>query len=96
MLAELRTFLLTVAQAELRQSDAVQYSIALLAMNNSDWNTTMSTISNHCWPVYVSSQHLVGQHSNFKSSVAMAMLATPNSWKSGDTNAATRTHNVAT
>lgn len=59
MLPELRSFLATVKGAELRRSDAVQYSTALLAMNSSDWKTAMSTISNNCWPVYVGSQHLV-------------------------------------
>eukprot|EP01043_Picozoa_sp_COSAG02_P059957 COSAG02_NODE_7739_length_2868_cov_1.903575_3_plen_177_part_01 len=64
MLLELRSFLLDVTQANLRGSDAVQYSVAMLAMNNSDWKTTMATISNHCWPVYASSQHMVRQHAS--------------------------------
>ena len=42
----------------LRGSDAYQYSVAHLAMNASDWNTTMHTIAGQCWPTYVSSQHL--------------------------------------
>jgi hypothetical protein len=62
MLPELRGFLSGVVHhPKLRRSDAVQYSTALLAMNRSDWNTTMATIRNHCWPVYVGGQHLVGQ-----------------------------------
>lgn len=62
MLSELRSFLSDVSEEKLRHSDAVQYSTALLAMNSSDWKTAMATIGNHCWPVYVSSQHLVRQH----------------------------------
>ena len=42
----------------LRGSDAYQYSVAHLAMNASDWNTTMHTIAGQCWPTYVSSQPL--------------------------------------
>jgi len=57
-LTELQGFLATVTEPKLRGSDAVQYSVAALAMNVSDWKTTMATIGGSCWPTYVGSAHL--------------------------------------
>ena len=58
MVAELKSFLATVTEAKLRDSDAVKYSVAALAMNVSDWKTAMATIGGSCWPTYVGSTHL--------------------------------------